>query len=61
MAVSNLESTLVLSPTNSLPAKKQTFANAAIILLPVIMIATLLVCISMQGAPAIDLSNLVAP
>ncbi len=59
--MSNLESTLVLPPTQSLPAKKQTFAKAAIILIPAIMIAALLVCISLQGAPAIDLSNLVAP
>jgi hypothetical protein len=60
--VSNLDSTLTVpAPAHSLPANKQTSANAAIILIPIIMIAALLVCISIQGAPAIDLSNLVGP
>ncbi len=60
--MSNLESTLIVLPaTQSSPSKRNTFAKAALLLVPVAMIAALLVCISVQGAPEIDLSNLVAP
>ncbi len=63
MIMSNPESALiVLPPTQSLPAaEKRTVSNVAMMLIPAAMLAALLVCISMQGAPEIDLSNLVAP
>jgi hypothetical protein len=58
--MSNLQSTWLVPQTRLLSAKK-VFAKAAIILATVATIAALLVCISMQGAPAIELNNLVAP
>jgi hypothetical protein len=58
----NLETTLALVPKKrSLNFEKYSLANTAIILAFCSTIAALLVCISTQGAPPIDLSNLVAP
>jgi hypothetical protein len=61
MIMANLESTLTVSQTESLPTKNRTFDKAAIVLVPTAMLAALLLCITTQGAPAIDLSVLVAP
>ncbi len=58
----NLETTLALVPKKrSLKSENYSFANTTIILAYCSMIAALLVCIFTQGAPLIDLSNLVAP
>jgi hypothetical protein len=59
--MSNLQSTVIVSPQTDSIDKRSLLAKAAIILMAASMIAALLVCLSIQGAPAIDLSNLVAP
>ncbi len=60
--MSNLESTLIVTPqTESLPPQNRLFEKVFMILVPAAMLAALLVCIATQGAPAIDLSILVAP
>jgi hypothetical protein len=61
MIMANLESTLTVQQTGSLPSKNRKFEKVAIILVPAAMLAALLVCVSTQGAPPIDLSVLVAP
>jgi hypothetical protein len=58
--MSTLE-TLIVPQTESLLTKNHILAKAAILLVPAAMLAALFLCISTQGAPAIDLSNLVAP
>ncbi len=58
----NVETTLALVPKKrSLKSEKYSFAKAAIILGFCGAIAALFMCIFTQGAPLIDLSNLVAP
>jgi hypothetical protein len=62
MVMSNLESTLIVTPqTEPLPAENRIIEKVAIVLASAAMLAALLVCISTQGAPEIDLSVLVAP
>jgi hypothetical protein len=57
-----LETTLAVVPKKrSLMSEKYSFAKTAIILAFCSTIAALLLCIFTQGAPLIDLSNLVAP
>ncbi len=60
--MANLESTLVVAPqTESLLSQNHVVVKAAIIFAPVAMLAALLLCLSTQGAPEIDLSVLAAP
>jgi hypothetical protein len=60
--MSNLESTLIVVPqTEPLPAENRIIQKLAIVLVPAAMLAALLLCISTQGAPVIDLGALVAP
>jgi hypothetical protein len=58
----NLEATLTLAPEHrSSATEKSSFAYTAIILALCSTIAALVLCISTQGAPLIDLSNIAPP